>query len=702
MSGVTKILSKPLQEPSGKSASKKHKPEQQVMSQDELIEQADQKKVNRKLMKRIIALEELVTKPHSITQLGASPTVTSAVEKKNGEQPSTSTEEEPGSDDDTIRVSRSEWERLKRVKTSDPPSDHSISSSNNNIKPTRAGLFGETNPVTTVPPMEKLADITSPTYLTWVETIGIYLSQNRFTKFIHLDPVESINEAIKMDMYRRPMDELLQQWVGLNNKLYHALIAATKTTLGVELMTEMQRLQAKTPMEGHELTIRGQYRIDELTDTVTQRYILDNVDRFIEGNSYLLWAKIKNRIVRSPWQIQDLLYKLLTMKYQYGTDPNIFKREFLKYSSQLESMNIHMPAEIYMAIWLQAIPSELSDRRRELGTTTDVTWVDIFSKLQLEYTLSLSKGVFKSTKETAMLINTTPDAKRKKCPHCNLSNHHKSKCWTKYPHLRPKPKTDGKPNPKKRDTKGEDDDDPKPKEFTALMSELNDGCYLDDDEEVCLQATEEQEDPKVVFIFDSGSTSHITSMKELLFNTKTVPSVGITSAIRGAVASITTRGMIQLNKQWKLAEVAYYPRAAANLISEGRLCDAGYKIYKDKHEIIVKDGNNKHIILRGKRMNKLWVIGLDDHLPAKDSITTLIRSEPGQTRKRPAVRIEVDEEDEKEPSRSSSPSNSSQDSSSSSSSSTSRNGRATDPVTGLSRNPRFKKKRTESSAAATD
>ena len=101
----------------------------------------------------------------------------------------------------------------------------------------------------------------------------------------------------------------------------------------------------------------------------------------------------------------------------------------------------------------------------------------------------------------------------------------------------------------------------------------------------------------------------------------------MSTAISGQRSIINKRGKVRLNDKWTLRDVAYVPQATSSLISEGRLCDAGYDIYKNKDFIHVrKDGK---IVLRGVRANRLWVYTVNGATSTTPRpIDTLVASKP--------------------------------------------------------------------------
>lgn len=136
----------------------------------------------------------------------------------------------------------------------------------------------------------------------------------------------------------------------------------------------------------------------------------------------------------------------------------------------------------------------------------------------------------------------------------------------------------------------------------AFAPEADGDTDNDKDEEQVNLAGDES---PILFIFDSGTTTHVTPHKHYLTNIQNVPEVNMTTAVRGQHPTIRQRGIVKLNDTWSLSDVAYLPNATSSLISEGRLCDAGFTITKSQEVLTVS--KNGRIWLRGVRVNRLWV-----------------------------------------------------------------------------------------------
>ena len=90
----------------------------------------------------------------------------------------------------------------------------------------------------------------------------------------------------------------------------------------------------------------------------------------------------------------------------------------------------------------------------------------------------------------------------------------------------------------------------------------------------------EEEEETHHFILDSGATSHVAISRRMFSEIKSVPESLMSTAIKGNSCAIRERGTVYLNDKWKLTDVAYVKNGAANLISEGRIVDAGFGILK--------------------------------------------------------------------------------------------------------------------------
>ena len=119
----------------------------------------------------------------------------------------------------------------------------------------------------------------------------------------------------------------------------------------------------------------------------------------------------------------------------------------------------------------------------------------------------------------------------------------------------------------------------------------------------------------------------MTPVKRIVEDLNDAPAMTMGTAINGQRSIITKRGKVRLNEKWTLRDVAFVPNASISLISEGRLADAGYTIIKNKDFVIVRNSQDK-VVLRGPRVNRLWLYTVDGKTPDKKPTNTIIPSKP--------------------------------------------------------------------------
>lgn len=198
------------------------------------------------------------------------------------------------------------------------------------------------------------------------------------------------------------------------------------------------------------------------------------------------------------------------------------------------------------------------------------------------------------------------------CIHCGLTNHPPKRCY--------------KNNNKKKQKQQKTDEDDNA-EFSApffdtdILEELE-SLSSNPPEEMILESREIKS-PQLHFIFDSAATSHVTNNESVLTNLVSVPETTMSTALKGVTTTIRKRGTIKLNDKWKLKDVAFIAKASSNLLSEGRLCDAGFGITKTKDYVFVRSPAGK-VVLKGRRWNRLWIYSVGDKSEYKKPINTLI------------------------------------------------------------------------------
>ena len=189
----------------------------------------------------------------------------------------------------------------------------------------------------------------------------------------------------------------------------------------------------------------------------------------------------------------------------------------------------------------------------------------------------------KPSRDTALVTNPGTSAKTT-CDHCGKSGHPESRCWKKYPHLRPNPNRGG------RKQTG-----------LAAHSSCQSATETDDDNEneVCLMAKTDsnvcthQQD----WIIDSGCSTHICYDRDRFSEIKTCEpfsiNIGDESSVK-AVGRGTIRLVASVNGKPRNAvvkNVAYAPDMAYNMLSVREMTRGGKRAIFDEHSVVVeKDG----------------------------------------------------------------------------------------------------------------
>lgn len=435
-------------------------------------------------------------------------------------------------------------------------------------------------------------------YVTWVSQVHLTLSGLGLSKLVTGTLEDSFNLAVDMDGGRRSVPEIFAAWKRVHSKACVSLQLAIQPVFGLNLINTIRSKQGPSD------TI---IQVEQGTDG---RYKLINTHSFIYENAYYFWKLIEQSITFSMYEAGKLLINFVTMKYVFRSDPVAFKAQFELMRTLLGSL-MQIPDTMLKMIWFSAIPNECESLRQGLSARGDaLKWEEIYEAILENYHQN-SKGMKLGPRHELGLIATTSGYKGKpknfiKCDHCSKPGHTEAKCWEKHPELR----NERKP---KRNRENDVEFQAPAIEIDELSSRMGEVDLTHG--EFFMKIRERSPPNQVFFIFDSAATSHMVNDLSLLSDTRKVPAISVATAIRGQTTSITTRGTLLLNDQWKLTEVAYVKNGTANLISEGRICEAGFSITKDKNTILIVNGKGR-TCLEGHRYNRLWIIGVNGVKPA--------------------------------------------------------------------------------------
>lgn len=455
--------------------------------------------------------------------------------------------------------------------------------------------------------MPKLNASSPAEFSVWKNQAKAYFQANALTFFVLLDPVTSLQRAFNNDYGNRPAETVRSIWHSTQGRIFGILRSAVEGKLGTAFFDKLE-------VEGGYLDLSNY----EIRST-------NWVKHFKWGNANYLWKELERQYMTfHPHDLVVMIQKYNNIKYKVGEDPVVFKNKFDAMVREMEVAGLVVPNVLHMATWYQAIPEQFSSLKQSLNAYPHLTHDKIYAALLRQVQSERGTKPFKPQSEQAAAAIESNNSSKSRgngkgkartrggksnngssnfssrpskyhCDYCNKDGHDADHCNAL------------------RDAKkyvAEDIGKMKLREHSACFIEEGENEFvLLTVDEVCNAAVDHEADKPVYFLFDSGSTSHVVNDNKLLYDSYIVPETNISTAIRGKNATITKRGRVLLNDRWELSNVAYVHNASTNLISEGRLADAGYTILKTKDFIKIIDRNQKAVLV-GVRVNRLWVYRL--------------------------------------------------------------------------------------------
>jgi len=202
------------------------------------------------------------------------------------------------------------------------------------------------------------------------------------------------------------------------------------------------------------------------------------------------------------------------------------------------------------------------------------------------------------------------------CTHCGKPNHHESRCWKKYPHLRPKrgpSKQSGLVVAGNKPMTDKDDHD----SYVCLVSQVSSDCVR-----LACEAD---------WIIDSGATAHICNDRNMFTSFETVESFDIRIGDQSGVR-VSGKGKIDImllvsGKPVKcmLSDVLYAPTMGFNMLSVRRMSRAGQRTVFQEHDCYVEKDNK--VLAEGVVRNGLYYLSTcvtnDGNIPSMGLIADL-------------------------------------------------------------------------------
>lgn len=489
-----------------------------------------------------------------------------------------------------------------------------------------SGLFGDTSIPSTITAMPKLAGSSAHLYNDWKLKATNYFSTNGLAEVATMEPISSLELAVIIDGGARPKAQIKALWVRLNSRVYGAIRSAVETIIGTSFFEEIE--SDTTALTATEIFTAAESRL--------------NTD-FKSGCAYYLWDGIRRKLEQfTPHDLSRLVERYMNLKYTPRSNPIECRTHFDNSVRELKLAGLTLPDKLHLAVWYKALPPELDSLRQALGAKSNLQWKDIYEAIVNQYSSKKASrntersdekahAALESEKKRKDAIRFKRDKNRnnlksggkpeKHCNFCERDYHDISECRA-YKGAQASVFAAKKA---KKTSDSEADED-----HAAVFVEDEVAATFQpqsEDELAAIGKDSSSEYGPIHFLFDSGATTHVTPVKHILNDINNAPIMTMSTAISGQRSVINKRGKVRLNDKWTLRDVAYVPQASSSLISEGRLCDAGYEIYKNKDYVLVR--KNEKTVLRGVRANRLWVYTVNGTTSTTPRpIDTLVASKP--------------------------------------------------------------------------
>jgi len=302
---------------------------------------------------------------------------------------------------------------------------------------------------------------------------------------------------------------------------------------------------------------------------------IENTERFKDKTSATdLWNSIKLTFGESSLElIGRYLDKIIEARYSSYKNIDEYTSAIQSASIYLKELNYEVPKPFLTWLIFKGLPSSFDSfvSRKYEELAKDLSNIDI-SKLIAD--LISEEARMNATIE--LEANKGIKTKGPYCKHCNKAGHLESKCYTKYPELKPKKSRNNKNNPEK-----EAKDESTKKESSKVIMSAFDTII-------------NYKGSSTKLILDSGATEHYTPNKDWLIDFKEVNNKSITIA-NGEKLPIKGIGNIPIkvnNKELLITRVNYIPNLKTTLISPKELTNKGWLVQLKGNKAILSHSSS--------------------------------------------------------------------------------------------------------------
>ncbi|THH10951.1 hypothetical protein EW146_g8204 [Bondarzewia mesenterica] len=293
-------------------------------------------------------------------------------------------------------------------------------------------------------------------------------------------------------------------------------------------------------------------------------------------------------------------------------------------------------------LMLQALTPHHADVARAIEHSNAIDHRSIQRRLDTADIRSLEEAEFSPGRKTINVAAATTykgsNTPRIPCEHCNRTNHASARCWSKFPHLKPKrtardttqpsasaPPTDSVKRPEHTNVALNETHVEEAAAAIGHDSDINywsalttiDTCSVD-------WGLSSTHSANVSFFLDSASSCHLSPDRNdfTSFQTTAPRAIkGINGSCIHAVGTGDVRIQLSKGRVFTLRHVLYVPHAAMHLISIGRLCDSGYSVAfsADSCSVSLASGACTLIAIGDRTLNNLFALSatLSRHLPTR-------------------------------------------------------------------------------------
>ena len=364
---------------------------------------------------------------------------------------------------------------------------------------------------------------------------------------------------------------------------------------------------------------------------------------FIVDNIYIVWGVVlKHFETYSQFHTINWLQSLINIKHKVNDDPAKTLESFMVINRHLNQADIKLPEQLLAAYLLNSLPEEMSSVQQQL-CTINVTTVDgVFQAMKMFYDSQIIKSNANNYKsyhnnnndtEKALTLKST-NKNKSECKYFKQGNcFHGDEC--KFAHNNNgnnnnKSKRSNNYNARKSDNKSGSEEltssNDSSDENTMTIGIFNDcldanGSNYYNIPEYALPVQSglnklHLERPNEV-ILDSGASRNTCCTKRLIkgiTRVNPIPMLGISSKI----IFVSEVGTMKLNNKIQFANTIYVPNASTNLVSVGRLYDAGLTIKWSKTQAVVCQKDKPLLVF--KRVGGVYIYTIPTELLDIDNV----------------------------------------------------------------------------------